>query len=132
MTASSNLDPFDMWRQMLGKLEDNINTMANDSMSSEQFNRTLGQLSEVSTGMRQMFDKALDGYFKALRVPSRTDISALAERLDRIEDKVDSLASTIAGESRAARPARTRRPPEDEAASDTSAKPASGKAAPSK
>jgi len=113
VASSGNMDPFEMWRQMLGRLETSINSMANESMSGEQFNRTLGQFSEVSTGMRQAFDKALERYFKAMRVPSRTDIAALADRLERIEDKLDSLAVAMSDRSAEGRPTRTRRPPAD-------------------
>ena len=66
MTSSSNLDPFDMWRQVVTKLEGSIYSMANNSMNSEQFTRALDQLSQVSTGMQQTFEKVLDGYFKTL------------------------------------------------------------------
>ena len=53
MTSSSNLDPFEMWRQVVTKLEGGINSMANNSMNSEQFTRALHQFSQVSTGMQQ-------------------------------------------------------------------------------
>ena len=94
MTSSSTLDPFEMWRQVVTKLEGGINSMANSSMNSEQFTRALQQFSQVSTGMQQTFEKVLDGYFKALRLPSQKDIAALADRLQRLEDKID-MSSTL-------------------------------------
>ena len=57
----------------------------------EQFTHALQQFSQVSTGMQQTFEKVLDAYFKALQLPSRKDIVALDQRLQRLEDKIDML-----------------------------------------
>jgi hypothetical protein len=110
MTSSSSLDPFEMWRQVVTKLEGGINSMANSSMNSEQFTRALQQFSQVSTGMQQTFEKVLDGYFKALRLPSQKDIAALADRLQRLEDKIDMLLPMEQREPLENRPLRTRQP----------------------
>ena len=110
MTSSSIPDPFEMWRQAVTKLEGDINSMANQNMNSEQFTRLLQQFSQVSTGMQQMFEKALDGYFKALQLPSRKDIVALGERLQRLEDKIDMLLPMEQREPAEKRPLRTRQP----------------------
>ena len=110
MTSSSNPDPFEMWRQVVTKLEGGINSMANQNMSSEQFTRALQQFSQVSTGMQQTFEKVLDGYFKALQLPSRKDIVALDERLQRLEDKIDMLLPVEPREPVEKRPLRTRQP----------------------
>ena len=110
MTSSSSLDPFEMWRQVVTKLEGGINSMANSSMNSEQFTRALQQFSQVSTGMQQTFEKVLDGYFKALRLPSQKDIAALADRLQRLEDKIDMLLPMEHRDPLENRPLRTRQP----------------------
>src|SRR5215471_7104537 len=110
MTSSSSLDPFEMWRQVVTKLEGGINSMANNSMNSEQFARALHQFTLVSTGMQQTFEKVLDGYFKALRLPSQKDIAALADRLQRLEDKIDMLLPIEQREPLEDRPLRTRQP----------------------
>jgi hypothetical protein len=110
MTSSSNLDPFEMWRQVVTKLEGGINAMANNSMNSEQFTRALHQFSQVSTGMQQTFEKVLDGYFKALRLPSQKDIAALADKLQRLEDKIDMLLPMEQRDPVENRPLRTRQP----------------------
>lgn len=110
MSSSTNLDPFEMWRQVVTKLEGGINSMANSSMNSEQFTRVLQQFSQVSTGMQQTFEKVLDGYFKALRLPSQKDIAAIADRLQRLEDKIDMLLPMEQREPTESRPPRTRQP----------------------
>ena len=109
-SSSSNLDPFEMWRQVVTKLEGGINSLANNSMNSEQFARALHQFTLVSTGMQQTFEKVLDGYFKALRLPTRKDILALEEKLQRFEDKIDVLLPLEQREPVESRPPRTRQP----------------------
>jgi hypothetical protein len=110
MTSSSNFDPFEMWRQAVTKLEGGVNSIATDGMRSEDFTRALSQFTQMSGGMQQTFEKALDGYFKAMRFPSRKDITALEERLQRLEDKIDMLLSTERREPVENRPLRTRQP----------------------
>ena len=125
MTSSSNLDPFEMWRQVVTKLEGSINSMANNSMNSEQFTRALDQLSQVSTG-QQTFEKVLDGYFKTLRLPSQKDIAALADRLQRLEDKIDMLLPMGQREPVENRPLRTRQPSSSGKAATDETSPGSG------
>ena len=133
MTSSSNLDPFEMWRQVVTKLEGSINSMANNSMNSEQFTRALDQLSQVSTGMQQTFEKVLDGYFKTLRLPSQKDIAAIADRLQRLEDKINMLQDKIdmllpmeQREPVENRPLRTRQPSSSDKAATEPAKTSPG------
>ena len=111
MTSSSNFDPFEMWRQAVTKLEGSANSIATDGMKSEDFTRALSQFAQMSGGMQQTLEKALDSYFKAMGLPSRKDITALEERLQRLEDKIDMLLSTERREPVENRPLRTRQPP---------------------
>src|SRR5574337_589025 len=110
MASTRNLDPFEMWRQVVTKLEGDINSMANKSMSSEEFARVLGQFSPVAIVMQQIFEMVLDRYFKALRIPSQKDINALAQGLQRLEDKLDTLLVNEKRGPEEERPLRTRRP----------------------
>lgn len=106
------LDPFAMWRQMLTKMESETNTFAGDTMKTDQFAQMLGQFTMMSSESQNLFEKALDGYFKTLRLPSRKDILAIEERLQRIEDKIDMLLSSGAAPAQTEmRPLRTRKPP---------------------
>jgi len=115
-----------MWRQVVTKLEGGINSMANSSMNSEQFTRALQQFSQVSTGMQQTFEKVLDGYFKALRLPSQKDIAALADRLQRLEDKIEMLLPMEQREPLENRPLRTRQPSSSGKAATSPARTAPG------
>lgn len=108
MATSLNLDPLEMWRQAVTKLESGMNTLGNQSLSSEEFTKALHQFSTVSMQMQQILEKVLGKYLRTVNLPSHKDIVELAETLRRIEDKLDQLVPTAA--PAAPRPARTRRP----------------------
>jgi len=108
-------DPFQMWREALTKLETNVNSLVTGSMDSQEVVRSVHQLSTVSLGLQQAFEKAIGSYLARVNLPSRKDVSDLAAAMQRIEDKLDRLLT--AGSAPAApRPPRTRRPPPEEAA----------------
>ena len=109
MASSVNLDPFDMWRQAVSKLEEGMNSLGNQSLNSEEFTKALHQLSTVSMQMQLVLEKVLGEYLKAVNLPSRKDIVELAEALRRIEDKLDRIVP-VERPALAPRPARTRRP----------------------
>lgn len=105
MTTKPVLDPFEMWRQIINKIEAGANTIAKNTPNSEQFARASQQFTQVSSGMQQSFGKALDNYFKAVRVPGLADFVALEEQMQRLESKVDDLLAAVNRQAGAAKPA---------------------------
>ena len=91
MTSSPIPDPLQMWREALTKLESNDNSLVTGSMDSHEVMRSVHQLSTVSLGLQQAFEKAIGSYLAKVNLPSRKDVSELAAALQRIEDKVDRL-----------------------------------------
>lgn len=115
MSTSPIPDPFQLWREAVAKMESNVNTLVSGSMESRELMGSLHQLSAVSLGMQQAFEKAIGSYLGKLNLPSRKDVLELAATLQRLEDKIERLLPANAGAEQAAvpRPARTRRPPDD-------------------
>jgi len=113
MASSLIPDPLQMWRDALTQLESNVNSLVTGSMDSKDVMRSVHQLSTVSLGLQQAFEKAIGSYLAKVNLPSRKDVTELAEALQRIEDKVDRLAQPNGAAPSMPRPARTRRPPED-------------------
>ena len=108
-------DPLQMWRDALGQLETNVNSFVTGRMDSQEVVRSVHQLSTVSLGLQQAFEKAIGSYLARVNLPSRKDVSDLAAALQRVEDKLDRLLPASAGPV-TPRPPRTRRPPPDEVA----------------
>jgi uncharacterized membrane protein YccC len=115
MASSLIPDPLQMWRDALTKLESNVNSLVTGSMDSQEVVRSVHQLSTISLGLHQAFEKAIGSYLAKVNLPSRKDVSELAAALRRIEDKLDLLLPASAAAPALPRPARTRRPPTEEA-----------------
>ena len=112
MSTSPFPDPFQLWREALTKLEGNVNSMVTGSMESQEMMRSVHQLSALSLGLQQAFEKAIGAYFAKINLPSRKDVAELAAALQRVEEKLDRLLPASALSAAAPpRPARTRRPP---------------------
>ena len=118
MATSLIPDPFQLWRDAVAKMESNVNTLVTGGIESKELMGSLHQLSAVSLGMQQAFEKAIGGYLGKLNLPSRKDVLELAATLQRLEEKIDRLLPGIAGAAQAPapRPPRTKRPPDASAA----------------
>ena len=111
MSTSPFPDPFQLWRDALTKLEGQVNSVVTGTMDSHEVMRSVHQLSTLSLGLQQAFEKAIGAYFAKVNLPSRKDVTELAAALQRIEDKLDRLLPASAASAAPPRPARTRRPP---------------------
>ncbi|MFT7722569.1 MAG: hypothetical protein QM788_07030 [Roseateles sp.] len=111
MATPSFLDPLQMWRDAVNKLEKEVNTLAAGSTQSEQVVRSLHGFSSASLALQQVVDKSISAYLRKANLPSRKEVADLAETLQRIEGKLDRLLPPDPAAEAPARPARTRRPP---------------------
>ena len=110
MASSLFPDPLQLWRDAVGRLENQANSLATDSLRSQEVVRSLHDLSGAFMGMQQLLDKGISDYLRRTNLPSRKDIAELSQTLQRIESKLDALLPAEAREA-PPRPARTRRPP---------------------
>lgn len=115
MTTKPSFDPLEMWRQALGEFETTLNASATRGMQSEEMPRTLHQMTNAMLGMRHLYEQMEEQRAKLLDMPRRRDVAALAEALQRLEEKVDRLLPAPPVPE-AAKPTRGRRPPSEAAA----------------
>lgn len=116
MAEPVNLDPFSLWRDMLGQWERGVNSIANEAMRSDEFSRAVHQITAVTLRMQQGVAEVLGKSLQTLNLPTRTDILALNERVGRIEESLSRLEAHAAAAQQhetapVAKPARTRQPP---------------------
>src|SRR5262245_29385319 len=119
MSAPSPVDPFAAWRDMLAQWEKNVNALGNQAMGTDQFGKSMGQVTALSLAMQQMMADMMTRAQTAANMPTRADIVAISERLQGIEQTLNRLAQLVdriaAGGSApagaATRPARTCQPP---------------------
>lgn len=111
-------DPFAAWREWVTQSEHQMNKVFNEMMGTEQFARASGGWVEAMTMFQQTMNEGAQRYFQAVNLPTRTDLTELAERLTAVEERllrIEALLAQAVGRkgdaSAAPRPARTRRPP---------------------
>ena len=114
-------DPLSAWREWMAQSESQLNTLLNEVMATDGYNRVVGRLTKVSVSMQKGMVEAMERYFTALSLPTRTDVMDLGQRLTMIETRLHSIESSLARMTGASvndaepiavmpRPPRTRKP----------------------
>lgn len=122
MTNDIN-DPVAMWQKMVGEMEKGFNTFANQAMSSPEFSQAMNRAGGVAAGAQKQLGELMEKYLVSMNLPSREQVTGLAERLQSIEGQIGEIKSMLSqmaassGVSQspdtALRPPRTKRPPSE-------------------
>ena len=121
MPAPSTLDPFALWRDLVSQMEKGVNEIADPALKSDEFAQVANKVLGASLAGKALKREMLNRYFGSLNLPTRSDIEALSDRLQAIEDRLIGMSTTLdrlagvkprGGTGAAvAAPSRTRKPP---------------------
>ena len=117
MAEPKSLDPFALVRDLVSRIEKGINEVANPIMKSDGFSQGANKVMSAAMVAKKLAQDLTQRYFEALNIPSRSDIVALTDRLQALEDRMINMQTTLdrlaGGGNRPALPApsRTRKPP---------------------
>jgi hypothetical protein len=116
--AEPNLpDPFALFRDWMSQMEKGVNQYAGPVMKTEGFARDANSMMAAQMTAKKLAEELSQRYFEAFNIPSRSDILALTDRMQMLEDRMIAIQSSLdrlaGGPSRSAlpAPARTRKPP---------------------
>jgi hypothetical protein len=122
MTDKSN-DPIAVWQKMIGEMEKGFNSFANQAMSSPEFSQAVNRAGGVAAGAQKQLGELMEKYLVSMNLPSRDQVTGLAERLQSIEGQIGEIKSMLSqmaassgisqGGDTALRPPRTKRPPSE-------------------
>ena len=122
MTDKNN-DPIAMWQKMVGEMEKGFNSFANQAMSSPEFSQAVNRAGGVAAGAQKQLGELMEKYLVSMNLPSRDQVTGLAERLQSIEGQIGEIKSMLSqmaassgisqGSDTALRPPRTKRPPSE-------------------
>jgi hypothetical protein len=122
MTDKSN-DPIAMWQKMVGEMEKGFNSFANQAMSSPEFSQAVNRAGGVAAGAQKQLGELMEKYLVSMNLPSRDQVTGLAERLQSVEGQIGEIKSMLSqmaassgisqGSDTALRPPRTKRPPSE-------------------
>ena len=120
MTDKIN-DPVALWQKMIGEMEKGFNSLATKAMESPEFSQAMNRAGGVAAGAQKQFGDLMEKYLLSMNLPSREQMTGIAERLQSIEGQLGEIrsmlnqmsASSASQTGSALRPPRTRRPPSD-------------------
>jgi SMC interacting uncharacterized protein involved in chromosome segregation len=103
------------WQKFVGEWEKQINEASAKLTATEEFSRALNQAAKFQVAAQQQYDKQMEQFLKTLHLASKTDITAIHDRLAAIEDAIARLGTAPGQGAGPARieVARTRRPPKE-------------------
>lgn len=122
MTDKTN-DPVAMWQKMMGEMEKGFNSFANEAMSRPEFSQAMNRAGGVAAGAQKQLGELMEKYLVAMNLPSREQVTGMAERLQSIEAQIGEMKSMLSqmaansgisqGFDATPRPPRTKRPPSE-------------------
>jgi hypothetical protein len=121
MTDKIN-DPVALWQKMMGEMEKGFNSFATKAMESPEFSQAMNRASGVAAGAQKQFGDLMEKYLLSMNLPSREQMTSIAERRQSIEGQLGDIRSMLSqvsagsGMSQAGaapRPPRTKRPPSE-------------------
>jgi hypothetical protein len=113
-------DPVALWQKMVGEMEKGFNSFATKAMETPEFSQAMNRAGGVAAGAQKQFGDLMEKYLVSMNLPSREQMTGIAERLQSIEGQIGEIKSMLnqmsaasgGGQAGAApRPPRTRRPP---------------------
>ncbi len=120
MAEPSSKDPAAAWQDLVAQWEKSLNALANRTMGSDEFSKSINRAVSLSAGMKSSLGEVMGRYLASLNLPSRAEMTSIAERLQAIEERLDRIHALLqrsAGVAQSgaapasARPPRTKRPP---------------------
>ncbi len=85
MSPSPFKDPLTLWRETLDKWERQANEVGGKLLGTSEFSGAMNKASVVSLQMQKMLGEFMAKYLASLNLPSRDDVTALAERVGEVE-----------------------------------------------
>ncbi|WP_420444763.1 poly(R)-hydroxyalkanoic acid synthase subunit PhaE [Candidatus Poriferisodalis sp.] len=89
--GTQNFDPLRTWREWYQKSEKQWSDALSCILGNDQFAQTTGKYVQEAMHLHRMFTESMAQYLAALNLPSRTDITALSDRVGELEDTVAGL-----------------------------------------
>ncbi len=127
MADSKDKDPLAPWRDLLSQWEQNVNSLANRTMGSDEYSSSMNSAMGATLKMQETIRQFMAIYLASANLPSRAEVLGIAERLGGVESRLDRItallerlaearpgAATTPASPPRPRPPRTKSPPKTE------------------
>ena len=107
---------------MVGEMEKGFNSFATKAMETPEFSQAVNRAGGVAAGAQKQFGDLMEKYLLSMNLPSREQMTGIAERLQAMEGQIGEIKSMLSQMSAnagnaptgaAPRPPRTKRPPSE-------------------
>lgn len=95
MAELPSLDPFGFWRDLVSQVEKGVNEFANEGMKSDGVVSGMNKALSTTLVTKKITKELMQRYFEALNLPTRSDIQALGERMQAIEDRLIGISASV-------------------------------------
>jgi hypothetical protein len=85
-----------LWRDLLRQWEDAGNSLGTDAMKSPEFSKFMNHATNSSAALQRVFADISARYLAALNLPTKSDITAITERLHAIEQRIEEMQLAMA------------------------------------
>jgi hypothetical protein len=123
--SPSPFDPMAIWRDLVAQWEKGTNEFASQAMTSDPFRQGMHGGMNASLQAQKAVGELMARFLTLLNLPTRNDIQALGDQLQRIDDHLGQIArllesggkpaaargTAVAAAAETARPRRTKQPP---------------------
>lgn len=115
-------DPVALWQKMVGEMEKGFNSFATKAMETPEFSQAMNRAGGAAAGAQKQFGDLMEKYLLSMNLPSREQMTGIAERLQSIEGQLGDIKSMLSQMSANSpgspanavpRPSRTKRPPSE-------------------
>lgn len=98
-SEGESFDPFQAWREMRDRSMDVWAKAMVESVKSEDYAKASGAMLDAyltaSIPFREMLEKTMGYALEQMNMPTRADLTSLAERLTNVEIRLDDLDAKI-------------------------------------
>jgi hypothetical protein len=87
-------DPIAMWQQMIGEMQKGFHAFSNQLSAVPASGDASDQTASPGSAQKQLAD-IMESYFAGLNLPSRAQLSSIADRLQAIESQLSDIKGLL-------------------------------------
>jgi hypothetical protein len=103
-------DPIALWQQMMGEMQKGFDAFAKQALAAQRPRNSADQAAAAPSGSQKQLANLMESYFIGMNLPSRTQLTAMGERLQAIEAQLNEIKALLQQPNKPSQPEEPRRP----------------------
>jgi hypothetical protein len=97
-------DPIALWQQMVGEMQKGFGAFAKQALAAQRPRNSADQAAAAPAGSQKQLADLMESYFIGMNLPSRTQLTAMTERLTAIEAQLSEIKALLQQTSKPSQP----------------------------